>query len=240
MAKCNYCNQRKGKRSCPALSDLVCNLCCGQHRGKEIRCTADCEFASSKQSYYVQKSEDKFFNHIINFFESIYKVYGEPGKNLMVFIDTKLYEYFYGKSNIRDSEAVSLLDSFRRNLSPVELVVRNESFTDRSNLEELEKFLKYIGMDDDKAIAIFDSYIKQINDYVDEKLDTNIWVRQFINLMLTKNPEMCNQIKAKRSVASKSIIYPWGDAGGTEFLGDDKTVINDGKDNDERKIIIPG
>jgi hypothetical protein len=42
MATCSYCEQRKGKRSCPALGGTICSQCCGQHRLQDIDCPSAC------------------------------------------------------------------------------------------------------------------------------------------------------------------------------------------------------
>ncbi|HWO25329.1 MAG TPA: hypothetical protein VNO30_41600 [Kofleriaceae bacterium] len=42
MARCRYCEHRKGKRSCPALVGAICSACCGQHRLRDIDCPVDC------------------------------------------------------------------------------------------------------------------------------------------------------------------------------------------------------
>jgi len=42
MATCSYCQQRKGKRTCPALGGTICSPCCGQHRLVEIVCPSNC------------------------------------------------------------------------------------------------------------------------------------------------------------------------------------------------------
>ncbi len=55
MAKCVYCNSRKGKRSCPALNGLICSLCCGTHSGKEIDCDDDCKYYTALQENQHQK-----------------------------------------------------------------------------------------------------------------------------------------------------------------------------------------
>jgi hypothetical protein len=44
MATCSYCQQRKGKRSCPALGGAICSQCCGQHRLQDIVCPSDCMY----------------------------------------------------------------------------------------------------------------------------------------------------------------------------------------------------
>lgn len=42
--KCPLCEQRKGKRSCPAKDALICAQCCGEKRVLEIDCPETCEF----------------------------------------------------------------------------------------------------------------------------------------------------------------------------------------------------
>jgi hypothetical protein len=42
--KCSLCNQRKGKRSCPARQLMLCAQCCGEKRVLEIDCPESCEF----------------------------------------------------------------------------------------------------------------------------------------------------------------------------------------------------
>ena len=42
--KCVSCNQRKGRRECPALGGLICTQCCGSKRGIEIKCPDDCPY----------------------------------------------------------------------------------------------------------------------------------------------------------------------------------------------------
>jgi hypothetical protein len=44
MGTCAYCQQRKGKRSCPALQSSICSSCCGQHRLREIQCPSSCSW----------------------------------------------------------------------------------------------------------------------------------------------------------------------------------------------------
>lgn len=44
MAKCGYCELRKGKRNCPALGGPICSACCGGHRLTEIDCPANCSW----------------------------------------------------------------------------------------------------------------------------------------------------------------------------------------------------
>jgi hypothetical protein len=49
MATCSYCQQRKGKRSCPALAGAICSQCCGQHRLQAIACPSTCVYLGGLQ-----------------------------------------------------------------------------------------------------------------------------------------------------------------------------------------------
>jgi hypothetical protein len=41
---CPLCRQRRGRRTCPALSEQICAVCCGTKRLVEIRCPPDCPY----------------------------------------------------------------------------------------------------------------------------------------------------------------------------------------------------
>jgi hypothetical protein len=59
MAKCRKCGQRKGKRSCPALGGLVCPVCCGTHRGREIACPAACRHLAEHKPYQDRRTLER-------------------------------------------------------------------------------------------------------------------------------------------------------------------------------------
>jgi hypothetical protein len=42
--RCVLCDRRKGKRSCPAKSAVICAQCCGEKRILEIDCPESCEY----------------------------------------------------------------------------------------------------------------------------------------------------------------------------------------------------
>jgi len=53
--KCILCNQRKGKRFCPAKNTSICAQCCGEKRVTEIDCPPDCAYLFSGQAYQSVK-----------------------------------------------------------------------------------------------------------------------------------------------------------------------------------------
>lgn len=48
---CRLCNKRPVKRSCPALREQICTVCCATKRLVEITCTEDCRYLESAQRH---------------------------------------------------------------------------------------------------------------------------------------------------------------------------------------------
>ena len=61
--KCVECNQRKGKRHCPALNRHICAQCCGENRVVKINCAPDCAFLTTGQAYHGSK---KYTSLVLN------------------------------------------------------------------------------------------------------------------------------------------------------------------------------
>ena len=48
---CSLCGLRKARRHCPALGHLICAVCCGSKRLKEIRCPTDCAYLATAREH---------------------------------------------------------------------------------------------------------------------------------------------------------------------------------------------
>jgi hypothetical protein len=48
---CPVCQQRKGRRDCPALRQTICSICCGTKRLTEIACPDDCPHLSAAREH---------------------------------------------------------------------------------------------------------------------------------------------------------------------------------------------
>lgn len=46
---CPLCQQRRGRRQCPALGQVICAVCCGTKRQVEIHCPPDCPYLVAAQ-----------------------------------------------------------------------------------------------------------------------------------------------------------------------------------------------
>ena len=49
--RCISCGKRKGRRTCPALTGLICPTCCGTKRLHEIACPSDCTYLATAQQH---------------------------------------------------------------------------------------------------------------------------------------------------------------------------------------------
>ena len=60
--KCPVCRDRRPKRSCPALQQTICTVCCATKRLVEIYCPADCVYLSSAKAHppaVVQRRQER-------------------------------------------------------------------------------------------------------------------------------------------------------------------------------------
>ncbi|HKV42012.1 MAG TPA: hypothetical protein VJX67_22600 [Blastocatellia bacterium] len=58
MANCILCNNRPGKRYCPALKAKICAICCARGRMIDIACTEDCTFLRAGRENATNKAKE--------------------------------------------------------------------------------------------------------------------------------------------------------------------------------------
>ena len=66
--KCPVCRDRKPKRSCPALGQTICTVCCATKRLIEIHCPQDCVYLSSARSHppaVVQRRQERDLSFLL-------------------------------------------------------------------------------------------------------------------------------------------------------------------------------
>jgi hypothetical protein len=137
MDLCSRCRRRKAKRRCPALGASLCNLCCGQARGKDIHCPDDCPFLAEHKPYQERRSVER----------------GEAGPSrrsgpdilqderlawLASHIEFPLSVYGRGRPELTDAEAIQALEYARDRLETSRhlLVVPGEALRPRNELGE--------------------------------------------------------------------------------------------------------
>lgn len=71
MATCPLCRKRPAKRSCPALRQTICAVCCATKRQVEIACPADCAFLTSAQRHPAAAVKRRFEDDIASLMASL-------------------------------------------------------------------------------------------------------------------------------------------------------------------------
>ncbi len=65
---CPLCHQRRVKRDCPALGQMICAVCCGTKRQLEISCPPDCSYLSSARAHpaaAVQRRRERDYRFLL-------------------------------------------------------------------------------------------------------------------------------------------------------------------------------
>ncbi len=57
LAVCVLCRQRKGKRFCPAVYNVICPTCCGTHRLKKLNCPSTCPYLRQAKAIEMAQKE---------------------------------------------------------------------------------------------------------------------------------------------------------------------------------------
>jgi len=67
LVVCVLCRQRKGKRFCPVVYNVICPTCCGTHRLKKLNCPSSCPYLrqakalemAQREAEWAQKSSER-------------------------------------------------------------------------------------------------------------------------------------------------------------------------------------
>ncbi len=168
MMKCKHCLQKKGKRNCPALSGMICTLCCGKYRKKEIDCPETCVFIVGNTEYNSKKQMDDFGQQYSVFGRNLIKKHSENAAELLYKLDASSLVY-YVKSEKRPKD-IDMIEGWEYllNRSHSDLIVPNEKiphFADflmnRSN-QAVQALIK----EKEEMKEPLQEYIKFIEDYI--------------------------------------------------------------------------
>jgi hypothetical protein len=86
-ALCPLCGVRKARRSCPAVQQEICAVCCGTKRLIEIRCPPTCVYLQSARTHpaaAVRRREERE----LRFFASILQDTSEKQRAIFAFLQT--------------------------------------------------------------------------------------------------------------------------------------------------------
>ena len=89
---CPLCEQRKARRTCPALAKSICPVCCGTKRLHEIDCPADCVYlagAAANPPAIVRKQRQRDFEFAMPMVQKL----SDPGYRLLIALQDLVRRY---------------------------------------------------------------------------------------------------------------------------------------------------
>jgi len=209
MSKCLYCEQRKGKRSCPALNGLICSQCCGSHRVVSIACPADCVFLDSNLDYQQKRVGERFEQDRRTFYRELMELGGERAAEIFYVFEALTFRFFQSRRDAQDGEMIAGIECLRRSFSPIHVPEASPPAFG----EELKKEYKVLGerqtLDSTLTTAVLDRAIKFINQFSGDGLRSNRFLSGLIGYVKHKHPDVAEQL-ARQAGAGGRIIIPSG------------------------------
>jgi hypothetical protein len=141
--KCIVCEQKKGKRNCPAKGSLICASCCGEKRVLEIACPENCahlvagreheagEYAKLLRSLdpkSQKRNQQVFHNHLNVLGRLEYAIAGER----------------FLSRNLLDKEALQAVELLLEKYRTEEKGVFYEKTSDNLRVESLRRELRAV------------------------------------------------------------------------------------------------
>ncbi len=111
MSKCVKCKSRKGKRFCPSLSGLICSLCCGMYREKEINCPDSCKYLVKHRTYQEKKDWIKQAEKSKGIKEKHSEIYTDEKMAWLAFnVEKTIRDYAISDPSVNDRAVIEALE----------------------------------------------------------------------------------------------------------------------------------
>src|SRR5438045_3325230 len=101
---CPLCRQRKARRSCPAVGEQICPVCCGTKRLVEIACPPDCPYLASARVHppaQALRQQESDYHSIVHSMRDL----DDRQSRLFLMLMSFLASYASGRSGSTDPSA---------------------------------------------------------------------------------------------------------------------------------------
>ncbi|MDH5193791.1 MAG: hypothetical protein OEW32_08920 [Nitrospira sp.] len=200
MNTCAYCHDRKGKRPCPALGNLICSLCCGEHRVTHISCPADCRYLDTGSEYQQKRLSEQFSPVRRDFYRELDESGGQKAVALFNLIEVITFSYFEGRRDGQDAEVITALQALRRTLSPLHVPAAPMPVFAEHLRKEYESFKKQNPeqiADSSDAPAVLDRIDKFVSAFSGKDFQSSRFLGGLIGYVKTHHPEIADHLKKK-------------------------------------------
>ena len=209
MSKCVYCHQRKGKRACPALHDLICSVCCGSHRTVRIACPSDCEFLDPNLDYQQKRIGERFEQDRRAFYRELLDMGGEKATEIFYVFEALTFRNFQNNRDAQDGEVIAGIQALRQSYSPIHVPDLAPAAFGEELKKEFKVFREQSTVDATMTTEVLDRAKRFISQFSGEGLRSNRFLNGLIGYIKNRHPDVAEQL-ARQSGAGGRIIIPGG------------------------------
>ena len=206
MSKCVYCQQKKGKRCCPALKGLICSGCCGEHRGRAIICPADCPYFLNHEAYQQGRLGVLFFQEREHLYRELERCTGQKAVQLLQICDMFTYQYFHSKPGSLDWELLTGLESVRARLSPIKVPGTGPSAFGEFLWKEVGGFCERQQVSASLAMDVVDHTLRFFKEFSGPDLRSNRYLKGLVGFIDQYHPALASQIKESATAPGRIIL----------------------------------
>ncbi len=128
--KCVYCNDRVGKRECPALGGLICPVCCGEHRGVEIKCPTDCRYFQRGEKFQQEKRSEPYRKAWLEHNSDLLEEENYRLLNTVAIVERAVYLFYEEDQLLTDDRLITGLTELEKRLKPIEVPTQSLELTE--------------------------------------------------------------------------------------------------------------
>jgi hypothetical protein len=140
--KCIVCEQRKGKRSCPARGTLICTQCCGEKRVLEINCPESCVYLAEGRARESEQERDRFVRTLAPTERARYSRLTGQFSDFIVRLEYAFADERRGSRDLRDYQVAEALDLLLKTLRTEDKGILYEHTSEDLLVEGLRRRLR--------------------------------------------------------------------------------------------------
>ncbi len=206
MSKCIYCQERKGKRPCPALSGAICSQCCGTHRIVSIACHADCVYLDTNVEYQQKRVGDQFEQERRAFYRDLLDQSGDKAAEMFYFLEAVTFKHFHAKSDAQDGEVIAAIQALRRSFSPIHVPEGMAPPFTEALKKEYDAFMEGEKPDAQLVSEVLDRGLTFISEFSGTGLRSNRFLSGLIGFLKSRHPDVAEKLTKLGTTAGRIIL----------------------------------
>ena len=207
MSKCVYCQERKGKRPCPALGGAICSQCCGTYRVVSIACHSDCVYLDTNVEYQQKRVGDQFEQERRMFYKDLLEQSGDKAAEMFYFLEAVTFKHFQAKSDAQDGEVIAAIQALRRSFSPIHVPEGMAPPFTQALKKEYDAFMEGEKPDAQLVSEVLDRGLTFISEFSGTGLRSNRFLSGLIGFLKSRHPDVAEKL-TKLGTAGGRIILP--------------------------------